>query len=107
VQRTAFPIAHWLDGADAAGGELGSLLTRLTGGGDHTVVAGRRAVSVSVLTAGTGLSPVLATADGQAVLPIGFTATFSSDYPGDSLEEFVITTEEGDDVMIVETFLRS
>jgi hypothetical protein len=93
--RTALPIAHWLDDDEAAGGPLGSLVTRLVGGADRTVPAGRRAISVSVRLAAGDTGPTITTPSGTAIL----------DYPNDELPTATISTVAGDDVLVVETFL--
>lgn len=105
MQRTALPIAHWLDNPDAAGGPLTPVITRLVAGDDLTVPAGRRSVSVSCLVAAGADSPVITTPSGSAVLAAGMTAAWSSDYPGDQLAEIDVTTVVGDDVTVIETFL--
>lgn len=105
MQRTALPIDNWLTDADAAGGPLGQLVTRLTAGADRTVPAGRRSVAISVRTAVGDTSPVLTTPSGSAVLPESATISFVCDFPDDQLATMTLTTVPGDDVMIVETFL--
>jgi len=105
MQRTALPIDNWLTDADAAGGPLGQLVTRLTAGADRTVPSGRRAVSISVRAVAGDTSPVLTTAAGSAVLPEAATIAFMCDFPADQLATMTVTTIPGDDVMIVETFL--
>jgi hypothetical protein len=103
--RTALPIAHWLDDDEAAGGPLGSLVTRLVGGADRTVPAGRRAISVSVRLAAGDTGPTITTPSGTAILAEGALVVLGSDYPNDELPTATISTVAGDDVLVVETFL--
>lgn len=105
MQRVALPIDEWLTDVDAAGGPLQSLVTRLTGGADRAVPAGRRSVSVTVRAAVGDTSPTITTTAGAAVLPEAITLAFSPDFPADELEALTIATVVGDDVMVVETFL--
>lgn len=105
MQRTVLPIQNWLDGAQVAGGPLRTRVTRLVDSGSRHIPAGARAVSVSVLKAASATSPILSTPAGSGSLPAGFTATFSCDYPGDTLNQIDVVTVLGDDVMVVETVL--
>lgn len=105
MQRTALPIDNWLTDADAAGGPLSQLVTRLTAGADRTVPVGRRSVAITVRAAVGDTSPVLVSASGTAVLPEAATVSFVCDFPADQLATMTVTTIPGDDVMIVETYL--
>lgn len=104
MERIAVPIDAWLTNADAAGGPLSSLPTRLLAGADRTVPAGRRSVSVMVNAKAGDTSPVFNTPTGSSVLPEGAQVVLSCDYPADTLPQITITTVPGDDVLVTETW---
>lgn len=104
MERIAVPIEHWLTDANAAGGPLSSLTTRLLAGTDRTVPANRRSISVSVNVKASDVSPVITTPSGSATLPEGAQIVLGCDYPADLLPTVTITTVNGDDVLVVETW---
>lgn len=85
--------------AAAAAKQLVFTPTRLTGGADRSVPAGRRSVSVTVITKAGAGSP---TWDGVE-LDAGWSGSVDVDYPGDTLPAATIATAAGDVVLVLET----